>query len=61
MYNERSDKTLSYRDTQQYQDSIAFAPDVVIIMLGTNDITSMIDEAHVAAIEQELENIIKIY
>ena len=60
-YNERTDKTLSYRDTQQYQDSIAFAPDVVIIMLGTNDITSMIDEAHVAAIEQELENIIKIY
>lgn len=60
-YNERTDKTLSYRDTQQYQDSIAFAPDIVIIMLGTNDVTSFIDAKHEAVIEEELENIIKIY
>lgn len=60
-YNLRDDKTLSYRDTQQYQDSIAFAPDVVIIMLGTNDVTSLVSNESAEVIEAELENIIKIY
>ncbi len=60
-YNLRSDKTLSYRDTQQYLDSITFAPDIVIIMLGTNDVTSFVDAESEAVIEEELENIIEIY
>lgn len=60
-YNLRDDKTLSYRDTQQFQDSIAFAPDVVIIMLGTNDSTSLVSNEAAEVIEAELENIIKIY
>ena len=37
---------LSYKNTQQYKDSIAFEPDVVVMMLGINDIRSMsCDEA----------------
>ena len=32
---------LSYRNTQQYKDSLAFGADVVIIKLGINDIRSM--------------------
>ena len=33
-----SDETKeSYRDTQEYKDSLAYAPDIVVIMLGTND------------------------
>lgn len=37
---------LSYKNTQQYKDSVAFKPDVVVIMLGINDIRSMsCDEA----------------
>ncbi|MBQ2862983.1 MAG: hypothetical protein IJE84_02295, partial [Clostridia bacterium] len=60
-YNLRDNKTLSYRDTQQYQDSIAFNPDIVIIMLGTNDVTSLVDAESEAVIEAELENIIRIY
>ena len=37
---------LSYKNTQQYKDSIAFEPDVVVVMLGVNDIRSMsCDEA----------------
>lgn len=61
VYNLRDDKTLSYRDTQQFADSIAFAPDVVIIMLGTNDVTSLVSNEAAEVIEAELENIIRAY
>ena len=61
VYNLRDDKTLSYRDTQQFADSIAYAPDVVIIMLGTNDVTSLVSNEAAEVIEAELENIIGIY
>ena len=61
-YNKREDKTLSYRDTQQYTDSINFAPDVVLICLGTNDMLgSMVSQEATAEIQSEYEKIIKIY
>lgn len=45
-YNVKTDASLSYKNTTQYTDSIEFAPDVVVIMLGVNDIRSMsCDEA----------------
>ncbi len=40
-YNVKKDATLSYRNTQQYKDSIKFGADVVVIMMGVNDIRSM--------------------
>ena len=41
-YNAKKDKPeLSYKNTDQYKDSIKFEPDVVVIMLGTNDMSSM--------------------
>ena len=39
-YNVRTDATLSYRNTQQYKDSLAFGADIVVIALGCNDIRS---------------------
>ena len=45
-YNVKTDASLSYRNTSQYKDSLAFKPDVVVIMMGVNDIRSMsCDEA----------------
>ncbi len=35
------DAKLSYRNTAQYKDSLNFKPDVVVIMMGVNDIRSM--------------------
>ncbi len=41
-YNVKKDRPdLSYRNTQQYKDSLTFGADVVIILLGCNDIRSM--------------------
>ncbi len=61
-YNKRQDKTLSYRDTQQYKDSVKFSPDVVIIMLGTNDaLSSMLSKEAVDAVEQEYVKLINSY
>ena len=48
-YNVKTDANLSYRNTQQYKDSVKFKPEVVVIMLGVNDIRSMsCDEAREA-------------
>ncbi len=48
-YNVKTDAKLSYRNTAQYQDSLTFKPDVVVIMMGVNDIRSMsCDEAREA-------------
>ncbi len=45
-YNIKTDATLSYKNTQQYKDSLKFGADVVVIMMGVNDIRSMsCDEA----------------
>jgi len=35
------DKALSYKNTAQYKQSLKFGADIVVIMLGTNDIRSM--------------------
>lgn len=49
-YNVKNDKPeLTYRNTAQYKDSLSFKPDVVVIMMGVNDIRSMsCDEARQA-------------
>ena len=61
-YNLRENKELSYRDTQQYTDSIAFAPDIVLICLGTNDmLSSMVSPESTAEIQSEYEKIINVY
>ena len=41
-YNVKKDRPeLSYRNTQQYKDSLTFRADLVVILLGCNDIRSM--------------------
>ena len=70
-YNVKTDANLSYKNTQQYKDSIAFEPDVVVVMLGVNDIRSMsCDEARAdlkAALTSltleycEMESVKKVY
>ncbi len=62
---------LAYKNTQQYKDSIAFNPDVVVIMLGTNDVRSMSDAngwdaitkaiADLAAEYRDMESVQKVY
>ncbi|MBQ7170663.1 MAG: family 43 glycosylhydrolase [Clostridia bacterium] len=39
-YNVKTDASLSYRNTQQYKDSLSFGADIVVIALGCNDIRS---------------------
>ena len=40
-YNVKTDASLSYKNTAEFRASLAFDPDVVIIMLGTNDLRSL--------------------
>ena len=55
IYNIKKDASLSYRNTKQYKDSLCFNADVVVIMIGINDIRSMsCDEA-----AQELKKALK--
>ncbi len=58
-YNVKTGKC--YTDMAEYTASIEFAPDVVIIMLGTNDIASMVNTASVTAVKNALVNLIKAY
>ncbi len=70
-YNVKTDASLSYRNTSQYQDSVVFDADVVVIMMGVNDIRSMsCEEARVElkkaladlALEYcEMESVQKVY
>ena len=60
-YNQKDKKELSYKNTQQYADSIAFKPDVVIITLGVNDIASMFSEAAKNAVVDALVDLGKTY
>ena len=43
LYNKGKNKALYYKDTQQYADSIRFAPDIVIIMFGMNGFPTILD------------------
>lgn len=58
-YNVKSGKC--YTDMDEYTASIEFAPDVVLIMLGTNDIKSMKTPAAIDAVEEALESLIRTY
>ena len=40
-YNVKTTEALSYRNTEEYKESKSFNADVVVIMLGVNDIRSM--------------------
>ncbi len=52
---------LSYTNTTQYADSIAFNPDVVVIMLGTNDMRHMISDAAKAEFVATLKELAETY
>ncbi len=52
---------LSYTNTTQYADSLAFEPDVVVIMLGTNDMRHMLSDAAKAEFKETLKELVKIY
>ena len=53
-YNKRQQRELSYKNTTQYKDSVAFKPDIVIITLGVNDIASMFSESAKKAVKESL-------
>ena len=53
-YNKREKRELSYKNTTQYADSIAFKPDIVVITLGVNDIASMFSEKAKEAVKEAL-------
>lgn len=73
IYNAKADQPdRSYKNTKEYLDSKEFNPDVVVIMLGTNDVKSVFEkddakeafkEAYLDLINdyQELESVKKIY
>lgn len=70
-YNVKTAEELSYRNTQEYKSSKTFAPDVVVIMLGVNDVRSMSapaawDDVKAALISlareyAEMESVQKVY
>lgn len=53
-YNVQTNAKLSYRNTAQYFQSLEFNPDVVVIMLGINDIRSMSNKAAKEELKQDL-------
>ncbi len=57
-----SSKTkLSYKDTDQFSQSKLFKPDVVVIMLGTNDMRSMISDVARSAYKAALKDLCEVY
>lgn len=63
-YNYRaSTPKLSYKNTKRYEPSIDFDPDVVLIMLGTNDIRSLLSygENGVEAYKNALKDLVRDY
>jgi len=70
-YNVKTDKALSYRNTARYTESLAFGADVVVIMMGVNDMRSMTCDdaklefkkalASLAKEYSELETVQKVY
>ncbi len=55
------EKERSYRVTDEYKNSLAFNPDVVVIMLGTNDIRSMTVPAATNAFKKAYKELINSY
>ena len=60
-YNVKENKDLSYRRTQQYKDSLSFNADVVVVILGINDIRSMSCDAAVAELKAGLISLVEEY
>ena len=56
-YNVKTDASLSYRNTAQYKDSLSFKADVVVIMMGVNDIRSMSGEEAREALRDALADL----
>ena len=52
---------LSYKNTAQYSESLAFEPDVVVIMLGTNDMRHMVSDAAKAEFKDTLAELVNSY
>lgn len=52
---------LSYTNTAEYPASLAFNPDVVVIMLGTNDMRNMLSDAAKAEFKETLKELVKSY
>ncbi len=52
---------LSYKNTEQYSDSFDFEPDVVVIMLGTNDMRHMSSDAAKAEFKETLKELVESY
>ncbi len=51
----------SYTDQAEYTASIEFAPDIVLIMLGTNDIRSMVSAEANEAVKDALVSLVDAY
>ena len=60
-YNVKTNKDLSYRRTQQYKDSLDFNADVVVIILGINDIRSMSCDEAIAELKAGLISLVEEY
>lgn len=60
-YNVKTDKALSYRNTARYTESLAFGADVVVIMMGVNDMRSMTCDAAKDEFKKALASLAKEY
>ena len=60
-YNVKTDATLSYRNTQQYKDSLKFGADVVVVMMGVNDIRSMSCDDAALELKKALRSLVDEY
>ena len=52
---------LSYKSTAEFPASIAFKPDVVVIMLGTNDMRNMTSDGAKAEFKDTLRELVETY
>lgn len=59
-FNKKS-RELSYKQTAEYSASIAFCPDVVVIMLGTNDVRNLTEMGAPEAFKDSYSDLINDY
>jgi len=59
--NVKKGQGVSYKDQAEFTASVEFAPDVVIIMLGTNDIRSMLTPEANEAVKDALVDLVNTY